>query len=493
MTKLDFSLSQDGAERVASWRERGGPLHRQLADWIRETVERGDLVAGTQLPPERTLATQLGLSRTTVIGAYDLLRAEGWLQSRRGSGTFVAAPKAVEGHRDQLMAQLARNPIFSGLIDSPAATIDFAAASPRATAKLPAAARLALDDLEPHLRGHGYFTSGLAALRQAIAAYLTRTALPTAEDELLVTTGSQQALSLMATLYVEPGDAVVVETPTYPGALDALRSAGARLFTIPVGNNGVQPDDLRRVLSRTNSRLAYVTPSFNNPTGTVLPLPARRELAQAAADYQTVLVEDHVLADIALDDLQPPPPISAFANEGNVVMVGSLSKLFWGGLRVGWIRAPRPLIKRLARVKAVADLASSLIPQLIAVRLLPLVEEVKAERRKELKSQRDQATSLLQELLPAWSWARPSGGISLWVRLPQGNASDFAEVAMRHGVAIVPGPTFCPEEGGQEYLRLPFCLDGNRLESGIRRLARAWAAYAPISSEARAPLHRAIV
>lgn len=493
LPKLDLSSGQKYADLVANWRLGGGPLHRHLADWLRETIERGDLVAGAQLPPERTLAGQFGLSRTTVIGAYDLLRAEGWLQSRRGSGTFVAEPKAVEGHRDQLMAQLARNPIFSGLIDSPAATIDFAAASPRATTKLAAAARLALDDLEPHLRGHGYFTSGLPALRKPVAAYLANTALPTTEDELLVTTGSQQALSLLATLYVSPGDAVVVETPTYPGALDALRSAGARLFTIPVGKNGVQPDDLRRVLSRTRSRLAYITPSFNNPTGSVVPLAARRELAQAAADFQTVLVEDHVLADIAFDGTKPPPPISAFPNEGNVIMVGSLSKLFWGGLRVGWVRAPRPVIKRLARIKALADLASSVIPQLIAARLLPLIDEVKAERRSELESQRDQATSLLQELLPSWSWERPLGGISLWVRLPQGNASDFAEVALRHGVAIVPGPTFCPDEDGQDYLRLPFCLDANRLESGIRRLTRAWAAYAPISAEARSPLHRAIV
>ncbi|HVH65517.1 MAG TPA: GntR family transcriptional regulator, partial [Candidatus Acidoferrum sp.] len=149
---------------IAGWRLGEGPLHRRLADSLRDVIERGDLVAGAQLPPERMLARQLGLSRTTVISAYDLLREQGWLQSRRGSGTFVAAPKAIDGHRDQLMAQLARNPIFSGLIDSPTATIDFAAASPRATTQLLPAARLAMNDLEPHLRRHGYFTSGLPAL-----------------------------------------------------------------------------------------------------------------------------------------------------------------------------------------------------------------------------------------------------------------------------------------------------------------------------------------
>lgn len=493
MNKLDFSVATGIAGFLSDWRLGQGPLQRRLADRLRDVIERGDLVAGAQLPPERTLARQLGLSRTTVIGAYDLLREEGWLQSRQGSGTFVAAPKAVEGHRDQLLAQLARNPIFSGLIDSPATTIDFAAASPGAATAVVTAARLAVDDLGAYLRGHGYFTSGLPTLRQAIAVHLSKTALPTTEDEVLVTTGSQQAISLLATLYVEPADGVVVESPTYPGALDALRSAGARLFTIPVGEQGVSPDDLRQVLGRTRSRLAYITPSFNNPTGAVIPSKTRSELTKAAADFQTTLVEDHVLADIALDVVEAPPPISAFAHEGNVVMIGSLSKLFWGGLRVGWIRAPGPVIRRLARVKAVADLASSVIPQLIAVRLLPIVDEAKRERRQELTARRQQLTSLLQELLPSWTWKQPAGGLSLWIRLPKGNATDFAEVALRHGVAVVPGPTFCPDEGCQEYLRLPFVLDPGWLESGIRRLARAWAAYAPISAEARPPLHRAIV
>ncbi|HVH65031.1 MAG TPA: PLP-dependent aminotransferase family protein, partial [Candidatus Acidoferrum sp.] len=331
------------------------------------------------------------------------------------------------------------------------------------------------------------------ALRQAVAAYLTQTALATTEDEVLITTGSQQGLSLLATLYVEPGDAVVVESPTYPGALDAIRSAGARLCTVPIGEHGAQPDDLRQVLSRTQSRLAYLTPTFNNPTGAVIPLSARRELAKTAADFQTVLVEDHVLADVGLDGRKPLAPIAAFADEGTSIMVGSLSKLFWGGLRVGWVRAPRPVIRRLARVKAVADLASSLVPQLIAVRLLPLIDEVKAERRQELTGQLDQAASLLGKLLPSWSFTRPAGGVSLWIRLPHGNASDFGQVALRHGVAIVAGPTFCPDEGCQEYLRLPFCLDSARLESGIHRLAQAWAAYAPISKEAYPPVHRAIV
>jgi DNA-binding transcriptional MocR family regulator len=494
MRKLDFPEAAEVTSLLSDWRQGSGSLRQRLAERLRDAIERGDLAVGTRLPPERTLGRLLGLSRTTVMATYALLREEGWVQSRRGNGTFVAAPRSAEGHRDQLVAHLARNPIFSGLIESPAMTVDFAAASPAAAAPVADAARLAAGDLEAHLRRHGYCTPGLPALRQAIAAYLSRSALPTSEDEVLVTTGSQQAISLVVTLYVQPADSVVIEKPTYPGALDALRSAGARLYAIPIGEQGVQANDLRQMLSRTQARLAYLTPSFNNPTGTVVPVETRRELARVAAEFQATLVEDHALAAMSLDRAEPPPPISAFAADGGVILVGSLSKLFWGGLRVGWVRAPRPVIRRLARVKAVADVASSLLPQLVAVRLLPLAEEVRAERRRELGGRLDELTSLLEEHVPTWEWCRPAGGVSLWVRLPEGSAVDFAEVALRHGVAVVPGPHFCPDDGCQDRLRIPFCLDRVRLESGVRRLARAWAAYAPVVGQARAHQHhRAIV
>ena len=494
MTKLDLSTAAEVAGLLSGWRQESGSLRQRLAGRLRDAVERGDLAVGTRLPPERTLGRLLGLSRTTVTATYALLREEGWVESRRGSGTFAAAPGSGEGRRNQLVAHLAGNPIFSGLIESPAMTVDFAAAAPAAAAPVAAGVRLAAGDLEAHLRGHGYCTAGLPALRQAIAAYLSRSALSTSEDEVLVTTGSQQAISLVVTLYVQPADPVVIEAPTYPGALDALRSAGARLFAIPVGEQGVRADDLRQMLTRTRARLVYLTPSFNNPTGAVVPVGTRRELARVAAEFQATLVEDHALAATALDRAGPPPPIGAFAPGGGVVLVGSLSKLFWGGLRVGWVRAPGPVIRKLARVKAVADVASSILPQLVAVRLLPLADEVRDERRRELGGRLDDLASLLEEHVPTWEWRRPAGGVSLWVRLPEGSAVDFAEVALRHGVAVVPGPHFCPDDGCQDRLRIPFCLDRVRLESGVRRLARAWAAYAPIAGRARPHQHhRAIV
>jgi DNA-binding transcriptional MocR family regulator len=480
---------------ISAWRQGRGPLQRRLANSLRESIERGDLSPGTRLPPERILAARLGLSRTTVVGAFNLLREKGWLTSRRGSGSFVSTPRGDNGQRDQLVAQLARNPLFSGLIESPAATVNFRSGAPEAATAVSAAAELAGGDLAAHLGSPGYSTGGLPALRQALAAHLSRWAVPTSEDQIIITTGGQQAISLLAALYVERGDPVVVEKPTYPGALDVLRTAGARLLGVGVGDQGVHPDNLREVLTRSQARVIYLTPSFNNPTGASIPTSARRELARVAEEFQATLIEDHTLAETCLDGSPPQRPIASFAApDGGVIMVGSLSKLYWAALRVGWVRAPKSVIARLARLKAIADVASSVLPQLVAIRLLPMFEEVRAERQQQFTARLDHLTSLLEEQLPSWTWKRPPGGVSLWVRLPHGNSIEFAEFALRHGVAVVAGPHFCFDDGCQDHLRIAYCRESSgRLESGVHRLAQAWDAYAPISEQTRANVHRAIV
>jgi DNA-binding transcriptional MocR family regulator len=479
---------------IPGWRDGPGSLKGRLAHALRDAIERGDLAPGARLPPERALAKRLGISRTTVMGTYDLLRQEERIQSRQGSGTVVAAVrKEAAGYRDQLVAQLARNPIFRGLLDSPATTIDFSTAAPAAAPAVTPAIRSALADLDAFTRGPGYFPAGLPPLREAIAAHLSRRGVATSADEVLVTSGGQQAISLLVTLYVEPGELVVVEKPTYPGALDAMRSAGAKLLAVPVGERGVRPSDLRQVLGSSRARVVYLTPSFNNPTGSLVPPRARRELAKVVGEFQATLIEDQSLADTALDDAEPLTPVAGFAQGAAVATIGSLSKLFWGGLRVGWVRAPKPVIVRLARVKAVADLASSLLPQLVALQLLPLADEVRAQRRDELGVRLDRLTSLLTDLLPSWTWSRPGGGLSLWARLPAGDAVEFADLALRHGVAIVPGPHFCPDDGCRDCLRIAFCLDPARLESGVRRLTLAWSEYAAITAQMIPTMHRAIV
>lgn len=468
-----ISLSE---REIGRWRDGTGSLAARLAAALREAISAGRIAAGQRLPPERALAGALGVSRTTVVSAYDALRAEGWLASRRGSGTFVSAA-AWGGPAPQPWA----NAIFTTMISSPGRLIDLSLASPGADPTVADAARAAAQDLGRFTTTPGYFPAGLPSLRGAIARYLDGWGLPSKPEDVLITTGCQQALALVFAELLQPGETALVESPTFPGALDALRAARARLVSVSVGTDGVLPGAVHQLLTRTQARLVYVTPTFNNPTGAVQPIETRQRLARLAAEFQVPLIEDHSLADLAFGD-PPPPPVGSNPAGGTVVTVGSLSKLFWGGLRVGWVRAPRHLIERLTQRKVVADISSPVLDQLAAVHLLRRLEEVRRRRCDEMRARREQLAELLGELLPDWSWRLPQGGVCLWVRLPTGDAREFAGVALRHGVIAVAGPQFAPGEAWIDHMRLPITASPDHLSEGVARLSKAWREYVPTAA-----------
>jgi DNA-binding transcriptional MocR family regulator len=452
----------------------------------------------------------LGVSRTTVIAAYDALREEAWVESRRGSGTRVRSPALPAAPSlsaapalpaipplpptganapgspseppdgDGPARRARRNAIFRGLVDAAEGPhLDLRGAHlPAAEPFVSEALAGAMRDMPGALAHHGYFGLGLPALRQAIAVHLSAGGLPTTPEQVLVTSGAQQALCLVAALYVQPGDAVAIEDPTYPGAIDVFGAARARLLPIPVTPDGASLPHLRDAVARQAPRLIYVIPSFHNPTGALMPVAERRALARLAADSGTPVVEDLTLADLDLD-LPPPPPIAAILPGAPVIAVGSLSKLVWGGLRIGWLRAEAPVVARLARLKVLADLGAAVPSQLLATHLLPRAAAIRDMRRRQLGAQREALGEALAAVLPEWTWRRPTGGLCLWVRLPRGNAEEFARLALRHGVAVVPGPSCSPRESWESYLRLPFTVDADRLREAAERLARAWEAYLP--------------
>jgi DNA-binding transcriptional MocR family regulator len=478
---------------LGRWSSGAGPLYRQLADAIRAASGRGELVAGSRLPPERSLAESLRVSRSTVVAAYDLLEREGLLGRRQGSGTWVRAiPGSDGGDRiDEAPSFLGRSAkSFRGLIEGPGDAIEFtAAAMPGADVITADLVRAAADDLAAAAQGHGYVTMGHPPLRRAIAGYLTRMGLPTDERRVVVTTGAQQAIGLLATLFVRPGDPVLIENPTYPGAIDVFGAAGARLVPTAVGPQGVLVGPLREAVEAQRPRLIYVQPSFQNPTGALMPERPRRELAALAEDTRVPIVQDDTLADIGIER-DPPAPIAAFAADGApVLQIGSLSKLFWGGLRIGWIRAPEPIVARLARIKLVVDHGSSLPSQVLAARLFADLERIRARARAAVAERLDALTSLLDEHLPTWRYERPAGGLALWARLPFGNASDLATVAARHGVTIVPGELAAVDGTFTDHVRLAFVHDAETMRLGVRRLAQAWEAYA---AEGRVPEREAM-
>ncbi|MEZ5098513.1 MAG: PLP-dependent aminotransferase family protein [Thermoleophilia bacterium] len=464
----------------AGWVDGVGPLYEKLAIALQGAIEDGRLPTGGFLPAERQLAEALFVSRGTVVAAYAALRDRGLVASRRGSGTRVSGRPAGTFSDEETLAALARDPYLTGLIDERRAPIDLTVPAPRAALEhLAASGQLASlgVDLLKDATPLGYQPRGLVSLRRALARRLTAVGVPTGEDEVLVTNGGQQALSLLLELFVRPNDEVVVENPSHRGLIDALLHRRAHVLPVALDDPHL-PRRLDRLLAERQPRLVLLTPTCHNPSGHVLDDDVRRELARVVVRHGIPLVEDVVLADLALDE--PPPPIAArVPADAPVIVVGSLSKVLWGGLRVGWLRAPSPLVSRVARLKAVADMGTSAVSQTIGLQLLAQLEtSILRIQREEVRLALATAEECLRVHLPDWRWRTPGGGRSLWARLPCGDATHFAQHALLHGVAITSGATLCFDGSGDRHVRLPFVQPPELLAEGCRRLGDAWNAYA---------------
>ncbi|MFF0426473.1 PLP-dependent aminotransferase family protein [Streptomyces sp. NPDC004520] len=461
---------------LTGWSSEGaGPLPRRLADALRELAERGDVPGGSALPSQRELAVVLGVSRSTVTAAYGLLEGEGWLESVRGSGSRLRGSSAL----DRYVAE-GRLVSFNARSGGPGTADLSSGALPGLGAVGEAVGALTHEDLGTLLGDDGYHPYGIPALREGIAAYYRAAGVATEAEQILVTSGSQQAVWLVAQALVDPGDTVVVENPTYRGALEALRARGARL--VPVGGDGPDggaggsgPAELRRLCAHGRPRLVYLQPTVHNPTGRTLGGAARREWRRVLAERELFTVEDTACAELSLGggasgDDEAPVPLVAGLPMASTVTVGTLSKLFWGGLRVGWVRSSPQVVARLAKIKTSVDLACSVVDQLVAVRLLDRLPEARARRRAELRGQRDAAEALVRAAAPHWEWSRPAGGPALWVRIPGADTEALAQLARRHGVSVVPGAAFSPVDGFRDRLRLPYAHGTEALAAALPTL-----------------------
>jgi len=468
---------------LAGWEQGEGPLYERLAAALRRGIERGELTPGSRLPPERDLARQLSLGRNTVAAALDLLRQDGAVVRRQGSGTLVAGAGGVGSRAAELSTSLQRSLLFR--TQAPRGAVDFLGAhAPANEVVLDALAEAeAAADIRALATRHGYFPAGYPPLRKAVARRLSAGGLPTDEEEVIITTGAQQGLSLIAVACARPGETVVVEDPTFPGAIDAFRLVGAKLATVPVDEDGADTAAIAAAARRHSARIAYVIPSFQNPTGGLMPLERRRHLAALAKSRGLLVVEDCSLTELSLVE-NVPGTVAELDLDAPVLTVGSLSKVVWGGLRLGWIRGSRPAITQLARVKAVLDLGSPVFNQLVASELFGRLDEIVELRRDELRSRVDLAARLLGKELPEWTWREPQGGWCLWARLPAGSSRELAPLADEEGVAIVPGSVMSAYGDFDDYVRLPLGHSEKTLRLGIARLARAWSRYRQAASDA---------
>ncbi len=467
------------------------PLYRQLYEQIAAKIHSGELGRGDRLPATRELAGLLGLNRTTVAAAYELLESEGLISGQVGRGSFVTAggtPRSVD------WGAL----LDAGRQDRPAPlpdhVISFAMSRPsRALVPLndfraSCAAVLERADLADILQLGS--PSGFEPLRRRLFEEARAKRLAGPGDDLLVTNGCQQALDLIGRVLLSPGDAVIVEDPIYPGLKNLLAGMGAQLSGVPVGPDGIDIAQLQRALDRTRPRLIIVTSNFQNPTGATIPAAARRALLEIARAAGIPIVENDPYGELRYRG-EGAPAIKQLDEGGGTVLLRSFSKISFPGLRVGWAVGPKPLIERMRQAKEASDLHTDQLSQAV---LLEFMESgrLEAHRARVLRAGAERLAATLEaceRFLPGKArWTRPDGGMNLWVRLPAPlDAGELLSRAQKEGVAYLPGRYFAVSRPDQGALRLSFAgLDPNQIRTGLEvfgRIVAAELARAPDQTE----------
>jgi DNA-binding transcriptional MocR family regulator len=477
-------------------------MYRQVADIICERIRGSVFPGGCKLPPERELAVLFGVSRTTAINAYRHLEKQGMVVTRVGSGTYVAQAPAGQPQDEfgvpwmQVMTPIPQIPLPTVLRDILEAStsgggISLAAGMPDPQLypvdSLPQFFTATHGGVNPQDLGH-IATQGYGPLRQTLGKVLADRGVTTTPDDVMITAGSQQGLYLLAKALLEPGDYVVVESPTYIGAHQVFNASGARILGLPA--TGQFPFGLLEdYLIRYRPKILYVIPTYHNPTGRVLSQAERLEVLRLAARHRLVVVEDDPYSELHYG-AKPPPPLKAMDTYDCVVYLSTFSKVLFPGLRTGYLVAHPALLNRMALEKQFVDLHTNNMVQWLLCELLEGggLESHLAMIRGEYRSRRDALAKALRRYLgDDLSFSTPEGGFYLWCRIKRPvSASRLLQEASGEGVSFVPGEAFyvSPPEGERD-LRLCFAANSEeRLREGARRLGRA---LASVSATSKAP------
>lgn len=474
--------------------DRGGevPIYRQISQALRERILRGHLPPGFRLPPERALALQLGVNRATVLSAYRELKGEGLVGGRVGHGTTVLgrlAQATADGVAPLRWSDFVRpgaaQPLDQGLreflaLSESSGVIVLSSGFPALELTPAEELRATLEAVIAERGSAALFyapTEGVSSFREALTGLMASRGVACSPEEVLVTSGSQQALDLVARAFLEPGDTVIVEEPTYFGALQTFRAARARILGLPMDAEGPRPDALEHLLTRQAPKLVYLLPTFQNPSGCLTTLPRRQALLELAHRHRVPVLEDDSYSDLSYEG-PPPPPIRSLDRHGFVLYVSSFSKVMCPGLRVGWIVAPPPVVRALARLKQTADLQSPTLSQMALERLLRDGGYARhAGRLRSHYARRHAAmeAALREEAAGLLRWSTPRGGSYFWCRLetpvPE---SALATRAAEEGVSFLPGALCFAQEPPASHLRLSFSFPTpEQIREGVGRLSRA--------------------
>ena len=472
------------------------PLYRQICQRLREAILSGELTEGARLPTERALASELGVNRTTVMNAYNQLASEGLVEGHVGRGTLVrrnnfsydgenfdnvaswlfglpAGERELLGPDAHLLSELAamgeRRDIISLAAGTPARDL------------LPAemlSTIFAEGLLNARQSALGYCpVEGILSLRRGVAARMRKRGVAIDAQHILILSGSTQGIGLAGRLLLSPGDEVVVEVPTYLGAIQVFRALGARVIGVPTDSDGMRVDLLETVLVRHRPRLIYTQPTFQNPTGVVMSHERRRRLLLLAKRYQTPVLEDDPYGEMYFEGKEPQP-LMAMDRNGQVLYLSTYSKTLAPGLRVAWMAAPEAMIERLSLHKQIFDLNTNAIGQWAVSEVLQrgLLDDHLTKLRRRYQYKRD---LMLQAISTHWPRdvrvSHPQGGFHIWCRLlGDMRARSLLREAAHEQVAFVIGEPFHVDGGGQQQFRLSFAYpEEEHIEEGVRRVGNA--------------------
>jgi 2-aminoadipate transaminase len=454
-------------------------FYRQLYLQIKGLIGSGQLPTGSRLPATRELAGQLGLNRTTVSAAYELLESEGLITGHVGRGSFVAGLPTRENGvawREILEPSAPISPAaptstpVAGFSSSRPSELLFPLEEFRETC----AEVIASSDAQTILQLGS--PSGYPPLRRYLLDLARTEGIARDSDDILITSGCQQAFDLVQRTLVRHGETVLLEDPVYLGQKNAFERGGARLVGVPVGAHGIDLENLERIIARERPRLLAVTSNFQNPTGTTLSAASRKALLRITQAAGVIVIENDIYGGLTYEG-DPVPTIKRLDETGDVVLLRSFSKLAFPGLRVGWVIGPRPLIEKLTEAKLWSDLHTDQLSQAVLLRFAES-GRLAAHRQRMLESGRERLHAALQaceRYLPAQaSFTRPRGGMSLWVTLPAPlDAGELLPRAEREGVTYLPGRYFAVSHPQSNSLRISFAgMAPDQIREGIAILGR---------------------
>ena len=450
---------------LGQWLDGTGPIYQQLAEGIESLIEDGSLRAGDRLPPERRLAEALLVSRGTVVKAFDVLEANDLVARVQGRGTTVTGN----------LVKTTTNESFVGerLWMNEGGALDLLKAIPRLLPPMTELVNnIALDNYGDDLDGSEPL--GWWGLREAIADLHTSQGMQTSPHQVMVTSGAQQALTLVVNSMVHPGDTVLGEDDTWPGLIDAVRHRGARFEPVRMDHDGIVVEELEAKVARFRPVLIALNPQHQNPTGTRLPEDRVKAVASIARRYRVPVLEDRVTADLGFDR-RHLPAIDEFEAGGYGITVGSICKIAWPGLRLGWMRADAQVVNRLRSHKAVMDMFTPALSQIMGIEVIRRYDDFVAYRIEDLQPSAELLVDRLRRDFKEWTFVPPKGGICLWATLPNGISADaFVQSASHRGVLVASGREFCPNDADCSSIRIPFTAQLHTLETAMDRLAETW-------------------